>query len=128
MKIQGRPFNISNIVVYAPASDCNEEEIEMFCDNLDMAKAQCKSQEITIVMGGLNHNFGSEGGSNMVGKHGIGMPNEHGEQWFQQCTANNQVITNTWFKHHPRRLWAWKNPGGNIQNEIDYIPIKKIFQ
>ena len=25
-----------------------------------------------------------------------------------------------WFKHHPRRLWTWKNPGGNIKNQIDY--------
>ena len=73
MKIQGRPFNISIIVVYAPTSDCNEEEIDMFYDNLDMAKAQCKSQEIIIVMGDLNAKVGSEGGSDMVGKHGLGM-------------------------------------------------------
>ena len=37
MKIQGRLFNISIIVMYAPTSDCNEEEIDMFHDNLDMA-------------------------------------------------------------------------------------------
>ena len=40
VKIQDTPFNISIIVVYAPTYDCNEEEIEMFYDNLDMAKAQ----------------------------------------------------------------------------------------
>ena len=39
MKIQGRPSNISIIVVYTPTSDCNEEEMDMFYNNLDMAKA-----------------------------------------------------------------------------------------
>ena len=71
VKIQGRPFNISVIVVHAPASDCNEEEIDMFYDNFNTAKAQCKSQEIIIVMGDLNAKVGSEGGSNMVSKHGL---------------------------------------------------------
>ena len=73
MKIQGRPFNISIIVVYALTSDCNEEEIDMFYDNLDMAKALCKSQELIIVMGDLNAKVGSEGGNDMVGKHSLGM-------------------------------------------------------
>ena len=40
---------------------------------------------------------------------------------------HNQVITNTWFKHHPRRLWTWKRPGGNIKNQNDYITINKSF-
>ena len=72
VKIQGRPFNISIIVVYAPTSDCNEEEIDKFY-NLNMAKAQCKSQEIIIVVGDLNTKDGSEEGSGMIGKHGLGM-------------------------------------------------------
>ena len=33
-------MNISIIVVYADTFDCNEEEFDMFYDNLDMAKAQ----------------------------------------------------------------------------------------
>ena len=58
---------------YAPTFDCNEENIDMFYDNLDMAKAQCKSQEIITVRGDLNAKVGSEGGSDMVGKDGLGM-------------------------------------------------------
>ena len=68
MKIQGRPFNIFITVVYAPTFDC-KEEIDMFYNNLDMAKGQCKSQEIIIVMGDLNAKVGSD----MFGKHGPGM-------------------------------------------------------
>ena len=61
MKIQDRLFNNSIIVVYAATCGCNEEEFDMFYNNLDMAKAQCKSQEIIIVMGDLNAKVGSEG-------------------------------------------------------------------
>ena len=73
IKIQGRPFNISIIVVHAPTSDCNEEEIDMFYDNLDMAKTQCKSQDIIMVMGDINAKVSSEGGSGMVSKYGLGI-------------------------------------------------------
>ena len=58
MKIQGRPFSISIIVVYAPTSNYNEEEIDVFYDNLDMTKAQFKSHKIIIVMEDLNAKVG----------------------------------------------------------------------
>ena len=79
MKTQGRTFYIPIIVAYAHASDCNKEEVDMFYDNLDMAKAQCKSQEITTVMRDLKSKVGCEGGSDMVGKHGLRMQNDCGE-------------------------------------------------
>ena len=38
------------------------------------------------------------------------------------------MISNTWFKHHPRKLWTWKSPGGRYKNQIDYITINKRFR
>ena len=60
--------------MYAPTADCSEE-IDIFYDNLDMTKAQCKSQEIIIAMGDLKAKVGSEGGSDMVGEHGLVIQN-----------------------------------------------------
>ncbi|MCH9665805.1 MAG: hypothetical protein K0U41_08180 [Gammaproteobacteria bacterium] len=128
VKLRGKPFNISLIVVYAPTSDSTDEESDKFYDTLDMAKAQCKSQEITIVMGDLNAKVGKEQKCEIVGKHGLGSRNERGEKWVQWCTANNQVITNTWFEEHPRRLWTWKSPGGDTKNQIDFVTINKRFR
>ena len=51
----------------------------MFYNSLDMAKAQCKSQEIITVKEDQNAKVGCEEGSDMVGKHGLGMQNECGE-------------------------------------------------
>ena len=64
----------------------------------------------------------------MIGKYGLGSRNERGEKWVQWCTANCQVITNTCFKEHPRRLWTWKSPGGDTKNQIDYVTINKRFR
>lgn len=95
VKLRGRPFNISIIIVCAPTSDSSEQEMDQFYNTLDNAKLQCKSQEINIVMGDLNAKVGEEQDSDVTGKHGLGTRNERGERWDQWCTANDQIITNT---------------------------------
>ena len=32
---------------------------------------------------------------------------------------------NTFFKHHPRRLYTWTSPDGKTRNQIDYILIEQ---
>ena len=44
------------------------------------------------------------------------------------CSQFQQVISNTWFKHDPRKLWTWRSPGGRYKNQIDYIIINKRFR
>lgn len=35
---------------------------------------------------------------------------------------------NTWFQHHPRRLWTRKSPDGKTRNQIDYITVNQRFR
>jgi len=60
VKLQGHPFNISFIVVYAPTAESTEEEIDIFYETLEKAKAQYISDEINIIMGDLNAKVGRE--------------------------------------------------------------------
>ena len=53
-KLQGHPFNIFIILVYKPKAESTEEDIDIFYETLEKAKAQCKSDEINIIMGDLN--------------------------------------------------------------------------
>ncbi|XP_027220178.2 craniofacial development protein 2-like [Penaeus vannamei] len=117
-----------NTGVYAPTTDSKEEEIEQFYGCQEDAKRKCKSQEVIIIMGDLNVKVGNNTDNEVLGKYGLGVQNERGEKWTQWCQANNQIITNTWFKQYPRRLWAWKSPGDNIRNQIDYIIIYYRFR
>ena len=64
----------------------------------------------------------------MVGEFGLGMRNERGDKWVEWCESWEQVITNTWFKHHARHLYTWKSPGDRVRNQIDYVSINKRFR
>ena len=55
-------------------------------------------------MGDLSAKVGSERIEDTVGPYGLGDRNERGDKWIEWCTENNQVIGNTWFRHHPRHL------------------------
>ena len=39
----------------------------------------------------------------------------------QFCQENAQVIANTLFQQHKRRLYTWTSPDGQHRNQIDYI-------
>ena len=64
----------------------------------------------------------------IVGEHGLGIPNERGETFVRWCQANEQVIANTWFEQHPRKLWTWKSPDNVTKIQIDYITINNRFR
>ena len=128
VKLKGHPFNISIIQAYAPTSASTEEDIEAFYETLEKAKEQCKSQDIIIMMGDFNARVGKQREGHIVGEHGLGIRNERGETFVRWCQANEQVITNTWFEQHPRRLWTWKSPDNVTKNQIDYITINNRFR
>ena len=128
VKLKGHPFNISIIQVYAPKAEYDGEEINQFYNMLEMAKEHCKLQEVVIIIGDLNAKVGEGKHNAVVGVHGLGERNERGQKLIDWWAANNQIITNTWFKQHPRRKWTWKGPGGQFRNQIDYIAIEKRFR
>ena len=47
--------------------------------------------------------------------------NEAGQRLIEFCQENALVIANTPFQQHKRRLYTWTSPGGQHQNQIDYI-------
>ena len=127
VRLQGKPFNISIIQVYAPTIDADEEEMEKFYDQINSVKAQCKSQDIVIVMGDFNAKVGKCKRGKAIGLFGLGSSNDRRDSMAEWCEKNDRVILNTWFEHHPIRLWTCKSPGGNVRNQIDYILINSRF-
>lgn len=59
-KQKKNPFNISSEIEYAPTAQSTVNKIDRFYCILDNIKAQCKSQEIKIVMENLNAEVGTE--------------------------------------------------------------------
>ena len=58
----------------------------------------------------------------------MGTWNKRGEGLIEFCQQNKLIITNTYFKQHPRKLCTWKSPDGDTRNQIDYILINKRFR
>ena len=51
----------------------------------------------------------------------IALQNEADQRLTEFCQENALVIANTLFPQHKRGLYTWTSPGGQYQNQIDYI-------
>ncbi|GFS05752.1 craniofacial development protein 2-like [Elysia marginata] len=80
LKISGKPMDLNIIQVYAPTSTSSEEEIKTFYEELKKAMSECTSQDPLIIMGDFNAKVGQHRNEKAVGKNGLGIRNERGEQ------------------------------------------------
>ena len=107
VKIKAKPFDIATIQVYASTSESEEEECDSFYADLDKAYKQCKSNEIVIVIGDINVKVDSERVGLTIDPFGLVDKNDYGEIWIEWCQGHDQIITNMWFKQHPRRIYIY---------------------
>ncbi|XP_072043067.1 craniofacial development protein 2-like [Amphiura filiformis] len=126
LRLHGHPFNISIVQVYAPTSTASDEAMENFYGQLQDVLDKIPSKDMLIILGGWNAKVGkSDIKSRSIGKFGLGERNDRGDSLEEFCQANDLIVGNTLFQQHPRRLWTWRSPGGNVKNQIDYILLKR---
>ena len=89
-KLYNSYFDISIIQVYAPTADKSEEDHEQIYNDLEMAKSQCKSQDIVIVMRYFNAKVGDERYEDTVGPHGFGNINEREEKLIEWAKSHGR--------------------------------------
>ena len=121
--LQGKPFNIMVIQVYAPTSNTEEAEVEVewFYEDLQNLLELTHKKDVLFIIGDWNAKVGSQETPGVTGKFGLGMWNEAGQRLIEFCQENALVIANTLFQQHKRRLYIWTSPGGQHRNQIDYI-------
>ena len=59
VKLHAKPFNINMIQVYAPTQDYDDENIEEFYEQIQLAVSDIKSPDIIYIMGDLNAKVGN---------------------------------------------------------------------
>ena len=121
IRLQGKPFNITVIQVYAPTSNAEEAEVERFYEDLQDLLELTPKKDVLFTIGGCNAKVGSQETPGVTGKFGLGMRNEAGQRLIEFCQENTLVIANTLFQQHKRRLYTWTSPDGQHQNQTDYI-------
>ena len=78
--LQGKPFNITVIQIYAPTSNAEEAEVEQFYEDLQDLLELLPKKDVLFIIGEWNAKVGSQETPAVTGKFGLGMQNEVG-QW-----------------------------------------------
>ena len=104
VRLQGKPFNIMVIQVYAPTS--NAEEAERFYEDLQDLLELTPKKDVLFIIGDWNAKVGSQETPGVTGKFGFGVQNGAGQRLIEFCQENALVIANTLFQQH-ERLYTW---------------------
>ena len=112
VRLQGKPFNITVIQVYAPTSNAEEAEVERFCEDVQDLLGLTPKKDVLFIVWNWNAKVGSQETPGVTGKFGFEMRNEAGQRLIEFCQENALVIANTLFQQHKRRLYTWSSPDG----------------
>ena len=111
---QGKPFNITVILVYAPTSNTDEAEVEWFYEDLQDLLELTPKKDVLFIIGAWNAKVGSQETPGVTGKFGLEMHNEAGQRLIEFCQEKALVIANTLFQQHKRTLHMditrWSTP------------------
>ena len=121
LHFQGKPFSITVIQIYAPSSNAEEVEVELFYKDLQDLLELTPQKEVLFIRGDWNAKVGSQEIPGVTGKFGLGVQNEGGQRLTEFCQENTLIITDTLFQQHKWRLYTWTSPDGQHRNQIDYI-------
>ena len=92
--LQGKPFNITVIQVYAPTSNAEEAEVERFYEDLHDLLALTPKKDVLFIIEDWNAKVGCQETLGVTGKFGLGMQNEAGQRLIEFCQENALVIAN----------------------------------
>ena len=116
-----KPFSITVIWVYVPATNAEEDEADQFYEDLQDLLELTPRKDALFIIGDWNAKVGSQDIPGITGKFDLGEPNEAGQRLTEFCQEKALVIANTLFQQHRRRFYTLTSPNGQYQNQIDYI-------
>ena len=109
---QGKPFNTMVIQVYAPTSNAEEAEVELFYEDLQDLLELTPKKDVLFIIGDWNTKVGSQETPGATRKFGLGVQNEAGQRLIAFFQENALVIANTLFQQHKGRLYTWTSQDG----------------
>ena len=85
VRLQGKPFNITVIQVYAPTSNAEKAEFEWFYEDLQDLLELTPKRDVLFIIGDWNAKVGSQETPGVTGKFGLGIWNEVGQRLKEFC-------------------------------------------
>ena len=114
VRLQGKPFNITVIQVYAPTSNAEEAEVEWFYEDLQDLLELTPKKDVLFIIGDWNAKVGSQETTGVTGNLGLGVQNEAEQRLTEFCQENAPVIANTLFQQHGK-------DSTRGHHQVDYI-------
>ena len=111
LRLQGKPFNITVIQVYALTSNAEEAKVEWFYEVLQDLLELTPQKDVLYIIGDWNAKVGSQEIPGVTGKSGLGVQNEAGQRMIEFCQENVLVIANILFQQHKKRFYTWTSHG-----------------
>ena len=94
VRLQGKPFNIRVIQVYAPTRNAEEAEVERFYEDLQDLLELTPKKDVLFITGEWNAKVGSQETPGVTGKFGLRMWNEEGQRLIRvlprKCTGHSK--------------------------------------
>ena len=85
VRLQGKPFNITVIQVYAPNSNAEEAEVEWFYEDPQDVLELTPKKDVLFIIGDWNAKVGSQETPGVTGKFGLGVQNEAGQRLIEKA-------------------------------------------
>ena len=104
VRFQGKPFNVTVIQAYAPTSNAEEAEVELFYEDLKNLLELTHKKDVLFIIGDWNAEVGSQEIPGATEKFGLGVQNEARQRIIEFCQENALVIENTVFQQHKGKL------------------------
>ena len=87
---QGKPFNITVIQDYAPASKAEEAEVERFYEDLQDLLELTSKKDVLFIIGDWNAKVGSQETPGVTGKFDLGIWHETNRVLPRKCTGHSK--------------------------------------
>ena len=114
VRLQGKPFNIRVIQVYAPTRNAEEAEVEWFYEDLQDFLELTPKKDVLFIIGDWNAKVGSQETPGVTGKFGLGMRNEAGQRLRvlpRKCTGHSKhPLPTTQKKTLHMDITRWSTP------------------
>ena len=78
--LQGKPFNITVIQVYAPTSNAEEADVEWFYEDLQDTLEKTPKKDVIFIIRDWNARVRSQEIPGITGRLGLGVQNEAGQR------------------------------------------------
>ena len=115
VRLQGKPFNITVIQVYAPTNNAEEAELEQFHEELQDLLELTPQKDVLFITGDWNAKVGSQETPGVTGKFGLGIWNEAGQRLIEfcqkKCTGHSKhLLPTTQEKSLHIDITRWSTP------------------